>query len=128
MRSYARKFLIIHQNQSDCIKENSKAPLAPLFLHICESSLPDSEKESERLAQEAFVMITAGGETTSRILSMALFHIVSNPPILECLQKEIMMVMPDATKCPSVKALEKLSYLVNMFRSRRTLDPSVANE
>lgn len=81
----------------------------------------------ERLAQEGFVMITAGGETTSRILSMAFFHIVSNPSVLECLQKEIMMVMPDATKRPSVKALDKLTYLVKMFRRRCTLVVLMAN-
>lgn len=116
MRSCARQFYINYQDQPDCKGDGTDLTLAPLFLSICESSLPGCEKEVERLAQEGFVMIAAGGETTSRVLSMAIFHIVSNPSVLQRLQKEIMTVMPDATRRPSVKALDELIFLVKICR------------
>lgn len=73
---------------------------------------PNGEKEVERLAQEGFVMISAGGETTSRVLSIAFFHIISNPRVLQRLQEEITAEMPNATILPSAKVLEELMYLV----------------
>ena len=123
MRSHARQFWITYQNQSDSKDNGTEPSLAPLFLSICESSLPGCEKEVERLAQEGFVMVSAGGETTSRVLTMTLFHIVSNPRVLERLQNDIMMVMPDATRSPSVKALDELPYLVKV--SHRCLTRAV---
>ncbi len=112
MRSHAHHFCATYQKQSECTEYKTEAPLAPLFLSIYESSLPNREKELDRLAHEGFVMVSAGGETTSRVLTMALFHIVSNTRVLERLQEEIMMVMPDATSSPSVKVLSELPYLV----------------
>ena len=80
----------------------------------------------ERLAQEGFVMIAAGGETTSRVLSVAFFHIISNPRVLRRLQEEITTVIPDATILPSAKTLEELIYLVTLTY-RRTSAFLVAN-
>lgn len=127
MRSQARQFRIAYKNQSEREDDNKKSSLAPLFLSICESSLPESEKEVERLAQEGFLMISAGGDTTSRVLSIAIFHIVSNPRVLERLRNEIMMVMPDAARSPSVKALEELIYLVLMTLRCRILAAVMAD-
>ena len=72
----------------------------------------------DRLAQEGLVMIAAGGETTSRVLSMAFFHIISNPHVLRRLQEELTAVIPDATVLPSAKVLEKLIYLVTLAYHR----------
>ena len=110
MRTHARHFKTRYQAQSS--NDKTQSLLAPLFLSIYESSLPACEKGVERLAQEGFVTVGAGGETTSRILAMAFFYIVSEPRVLKRLQGEIMMVMPDATRIPSVKALDALVYLV----------------
>ena len=110
MRTRARDFKTAYYAQSGT--EKTEPPYAPLFVSIQESSLPEHEKDVERLAQEGFIMIGAGGETTSRILSMAFFHIISEPRVLKRLQNEIMMVMPNATVIPSVKALDELVYLV----------------
>ena len=77
----------------------------------------------ERLAQEGFVMLAAGGETTSRVLSTAFFHILSNPHVLRRLQEELMAVIPDATRLPSVKVLEDLIYLVILALSSHVSHP-----
>ena len=110
MRAHARLFLTKCEDKIVLNDEKGRSSLAPLFLSIYESSLPAPEKELERLAQEAFVVISAGGETTSRILSMVIFHVVSNPHVLQRLQEEIMAAMPDATSSPSIGTM---TYLVN---------------
>ena len=115
MRFQARKFRTLYRTQSEKNAEMTDTPLAPLFLSICESALPAEEKREDRLAHEGFIMVSAGGETTSRILSTALFHIVLNQSVLGRLQKEIMMVMPDVNMVPAVKTLEELPYLVRML-------------
>lgn len=112
MRSLARLFWTKYHGKPEHTTDKTQALLAPLFLYICESSLPESEKEVGRLAQEGFVMVSAGGETTSRVLSMAIFYIVSNSRILKRLQNEVMEVMPDVTISPSLKALDEMVYLV----------------
>ncbi len=112
MRARAHHFS--SQNSADSSHPDIKrrSPHAALFESIDESTLPAHEKDEERLAQEGFTMIGAGGETTSRVLAIAMFHILSNPDILKRLQEEIMTVMPNASEMPSGKALEESTYLV----------------
>ena len=112
MEAEANAFLDVYnkdQQQSTTQRLNT---LAPLFTSICESSLPASEKYAKRLAHEAFVMISAGGETTARVLAFAVFHISTNPAVLKRLRSEIMTIMPDAAISPSFRELEGLPYLV----------------
>ena len=112
MRLRACQFLKTYNHRFDKTDAGAKPQLAPLFSSICDSSLPDSEKDIERLAQEGFVMIVAGGETVSRVLSITMFYILSHPHVLQALREEIMTVMPDVNDIPPAKSLEKLPYLV----------------
>jgi cytochrome P450 len=82
-----------------------------LFQCIIASNIPQSEKTQDRLAQEAFVVVVAGSETTSRVLSAAIFHLHANLPILERLRKEIDAAMPNADIIPTSKTLSKNTYL-----------------
>lgn len=107
MHFHAKRYLSRHLQD-----EKNQSPDAPLFKAICESSLPPAEKEARRIAHEAVVVIAAGSETTSRVLSITMYHLLANPDILERLQKEIMTVMPDAAVIPSAKAIEELPYMV----------------
>lgn len=43
----------------------------------------------------------------------AFYHLLANPPILACLQEEIIDIMPDAKVIPSTKVLEEAQWLVN---------------
>ncbi|KAL8738347.1 MAG: hypothetical protein Q9181_000857 [Wetmoreana brouardii] len=88
----------------------------PVFRSILESALPAHEKSVDRLAQEGFSVVTAGGETTARVLALGIFYIVSNPTILRRLRKEVDVVIPDASRVPSVKVLEELPYLTNVVK------------
>jgi cytochrome P450 len=116
MHFHAERYL--SRDQQD---EKTRSPDAPLFRAICDSSLPPSEKAARRIAHEAVVVIAAGSETTSRVLSITLYHILSNPDVLERLQREIMTVMPDAAVIPSPKAVEELPYLVFLSFQARLL-------
>ncbi|KAL8696813.1 MAG: hypothetical protein Q9201_007466 [Fulgogasparrea decipioides] len=87
----------------------------PVFRSILESALPAHEKNVDRLAQDCFSVAAGGGETTARVLAIGIFYIVSNLTILRRLREEVDMVIPDASRIPSVKVLEKLPYLVSRF-------------
>ncbi len=86
---------------------------APLFRYMRSSSLPPHEKGLHRLAQEAFSVVVAGGETTARMLELGIFYILDNPLVLQRFRDELSKVMPDVTKIPASKALEEVPYIVS---------------
>ena len=112
MNEEAGLFLTAHSDEkvSQEDQEPSEAPQT-LFQCIVASKIPPSEKAQDRLAQEAFVVVVAGSETTSRVLSAAIFHLHANLPILERLRKEIDAAMPIADVIPSSKTLSENTYL-----------------
>ena len=112
MHFHARRYVSQNQKDEKHADIETDAVNATLFQCICESPLPAHEKEVKRLAHEAVVVIAAGSETTSRVLTITMFYILSNKPVLKRLQDEIRTVMPDASKIPSTKTLQELPYLV----------------
>lgn len=87
-----------------------------LFDAILDSSLPPHEKSISRLANEAFVVAVAGGETTARTLTFVIYYIHTNPRVLERLLAEITTVMPKSSDVPSIKTLQELPYLVSQAK------------
>lgn len=77
--------------------------------------LPMEEIETQRLADEALVLITAGSETTSRALATIIYHVLENPDICIKLQQELDAAIPDANMEASYSTLEALPYLVRFF-------------
>lgn len=76
-------------------------------------ALSAKEKEAERISQEAFVILAAGGETTSRVLTNATYYILADQEsLLASLQAELLQVMPQTSDIPSLVELEKLPLLV----------------
>lgn len=73
------------------------------------------EIETQRLADEALVLITAGSETTSRALATIIYHVLENPDICIKLQQELDAALPDANMEASYSTLEALPYLVRFF-------------
>lgn len=65
------------------------------------------------MADEAFTLIAAGGETTARIICLALFYVLADKDsIMPHLMEELVSVMPEKTMNPRLKDLENLSWLV----------------
>ena len=84
------------------------------FLHqILASRLPKEEKASQRMGEEAFSIIAAGGETIARTLTTATYHLLSNPTTLERLRRELRELQPNPHILPEVKQLEHLPWLVS---------------
>lgn len=88
-----------------------------LFSTILKSpEMIPEEKVYNRISQEGAVVIGAGGETTSRILTTATFFVFSNrETLLQSLQDEIRTIIPNRHARPSFKKLEGLPLLVRTW-------------
>ncbi|KAH7381519.1 cytochrome P450 [Pyrenochaeta sp. MPI-SDFR-AT-0127] len=82
-----------------------------IFEELRDSTLPSSEKTVERLMDEGFILVGAGGETTAQTLAVLTFHLLNSPIALEKLTCELRQAIPDAKNPPSWQKLEQLPYL-----------------
>lgn len=82
---------------------------------ILSSSLPLAEKQPRRMANEVYNLLVAGGLTTSKTASIAVYHILANPDIHKRLKKELVIAMPDPAVLPDVKTLKALRLLVDVI-------------
>ena len=106
--------------------EDEKAPRT-IFQAVLESSLPASEKTVDRITDEAFVMIVAGGETTAKTLTNTLYHLLANPAWKDKVVQEIDAVMPDLNVLPSSAELEQLPILTAAIREALRISAPVTN-
>lgn len=114
MYGRAEEYLAHEEKVDGAVPSHAKDDKDLLFQTIRNSSLPAHEKDIHRLAQEAFSVIVAGGETTARMLESGIFYIVTTPSVLKRFQDEAVRIMPDVSKTPSAKALEEVSYVVSL--------------
>ncbi|KAG9253243.1 cytochrome P450 [Emericellopsis atlantica] len=82
-----------------------------VFGDLLQSELDESEKNPERLADEAVAVVGAGTETTSWALAVITFHLLSQPAIMDKLRAELLTVVDDPRHLPAWTVLEKLPYL-----------------
>ena len=86
-----------------------------IFEELRDSDLPPQEKTIERLMDEGFILIGAGGETTAQTLAVVTFHLLNNPETMLELRAELDKIMPDPESSVSWQTLEQLPYLVRQF-------------
>ena len=117
------------RNEIDAIKKNRVEGEKPqtsmdgtVFDSILDSDLPEREKETERLWQEAQVICIAGTETTAWALSVITFHLLSNHQVLQTLRDEFESAMPESSQSVDTKELEKLTYLVSTTNREQNRD------
>lgn len=80
---------------------------------VSSKTISQTDKTVDRMSQEGIVLITAGGETTSRALATATYHILANRgTILPLLQQELGGVMPNPNTRVPLNELESLPMLV----------------
>ena len=82
-----------------------------IFHELLQSNLPPEDKAQKRLADEAFIVVGAGIETTANALTVCTFHIVNQPRIYKRLHEELVAAFPDPSVVPPLLELEKLPYL-----------------
>ncbi|PVH76510.1 cytochrome P450 [Cadophora sp. DSE1049] len=95
---------------------HSESSYATLFHEILSSKLPEHEKTTLRLTDEAELIVGAGTETTRWTLSIAVFHLLDNPTVLRTLKEELRAVDPECqgkTPLPTLQSLPFLSAIIN---------------
>ncbi len=60
-----------------------------VFHELLSSKLPEEEKNIERLTEKAITLVTAGSETVSWTLSVATYHLLTDPRVLRNLKAEL---------------------------------------
>lgn len=81
-----------------------------IFHGILQSNLPKEEKSMQRMADEAFVLIVAGGETTARVTTVTLAHLLQNPPLYHKLRSAIAPLM-SGPELPPTRLLEEIPLM-----------------
>lgn len=119
------KFIQISMNDT---KNFMKAAVSPdgdgqhtLVHEIMQSNLPPEEKSFQRVFDETSTTTGAGFETTATVIRNAVFHIYSNPKILQKLRAEL-------TAAPNrgLEILEQLPYLTATIMEAMRLAPAIA--
>ena len=87
----------------------------------CES-LPAQEKQADRIAQEAYILIAAASVTTAVVLTTATYHLLMHKnDYLARLKEELESVMEDPYTRVDVRTLEQLPWLVSVFLWRKEI-------
>lgn len=82
-----------------------------IFQAVLESSLPAQEKIDARIAGKAFVTVVAEGETTAKLLTSALYHLLANLVWKNQVVMELDEMMPDHSAIPHSTTLEQSPVL-----------------
>ncbi|KAL2062573.1 hypothetical protein VTL71DRAFT_5645 [Oculimacula yallundae] len=88
-----------------------KSTHVTLFHELLSSTLPEQEKTTIRLTDEAQIIVGAGTETTGWTLAIAILHLIDNPTILRTLKEELRTIDPDCMGQSSLASLQSLPYL-----------------
>lgn len=69
----------------------------------------------DQFKDEAYSILAAATDTTRNAMTVAAYHVVSNPEIYQTLKAELKAAFPDARATLEYLALEKLPYLVSSY-------------
>ncbi|RDW92216.1 hypothetical protein BP5796_01610 [Coleophoma crateriformis] len=96
--------------------EKSEKTDKTIFHTLLKSDLPESERDTSRLADEAVLLVGAGTLTTSWTLSVAMYHLLADPKILKKLKEELENAIPDPNESTPLPKLESLPYLTGVIK------------
>ena len=99
-----------------------------LFHEILQSNLPESDKSVNRLKEESVIVTGAGTLTTSWALSVAIYHLLASPRILQKLKTELISAIrvSDDLNIP-LSVLDSLPYLAAVIQEALRLSYGVAS-
>ena len=125
MDKQAREVWRAEQNAAGLEKQRSQEKAKTIFHGIMRSDIPETEKTIERLSDEAFVLIVAGGETTARVLTVILCHLLQNKDLLSRLRAELDKVInPDL---PESRLLEDVPLMKAVIQEGLRIAAPVTN-
>ena len=120
MRSTARQYLNLHnpaEKPAAATLEDSSHPSdakVDAYRAILSSTLPDIDKQPDRVAQEVLTLLVGGSATTMRVMLRVMYHVNSTPGVLGRLTETLDAVMTTPTASPELEVLEKQEYLVSV--------------
>ena len=120
MRSTARQYLNLHtaaEKPADASAEDSSHSSdakVDAYRAILSSTLPDIDKQPDRVAQEVLTLLVGGSATTMRVMLRVVYHVNSTPGVLGRLTETLDAVMTTPTASPELEVLEKQEYLVSV--------------
>jgi len=114
--------------QVEQVRANRKGDQdASIFHALLESDLPESEKSTRRLVDEATTVVGAGSHTVAWAVSVGSYYILSNPAILTKLKAELQTVDQDRVNEQALLSrLEKLPYLTGVVKECLRLSHGVS--
>ncbi|PVH94286.1 cytochrome P450, partial [Periconia macrospinosa] len=87
-----------------------------IFHRLLQSELPEAEKATSRLAEEAVLLVGAGTHTTSWCLTVIAFHLLWNSALLRKLKDELNTARSKAGGALSLSDLERLPYFTAVLK------------
>lgn len=87
-----------------------------IFMEILGSSLPPEEKSVGRLNAEAFLVLGAGTDPTTRNLTVTLYYLLADKELLGRVREELKTIAPRPDSPLTVAGLEALPLFVSTFR------------
>jgi cytochrome P450 len=102
--------------------------MAPTIFHglLTNDNLPESERATSRLVDEARIILAAGTDTTANTLAAITYHLLANPGILKRLKDELATAIPNPDAMPESSQIEGLPYLTAVIQEGIRLHPGVS--
>ncbi|KAI4157454.1 MAG: hypothetical protein LQ342_008264 [Letrouitia transgressa] len=114
----------IEDIRSEPVKEMDEK--TTIFHGLLRSDLPDEEKSTGRLTEEAQLIVFAGTDTTATTLAACTYHLLANPEILRKLKAELETALPNADDLPTSAQVEALPWLNAIIQEGLRLHPGSA--
>jgi cytochrome P450 len=99
------------RDQKTCTQKTTAKLPCPVVSGILTSNLPHSDLNTTRLTDELLTLLLAGTVTTAQMLTLALYFILSSPPISSRLRAELAPLYSSSPTAPSWATLSQLPYL-----------------
>ncbi|GLI81039.1 hypothetical protein PoHVEF18_009408 [Penicillium ochrochloron] len=110
------KFLSGEKSKSGSVIEKLSSP-----------DMPEHFRGADNLTDEGFSLVIGGTETTARSLSLGMYHLLSDPHLLNKLREELRSVMPTPESKPTWNELEQLPYLMGVVLETLRLSTGIAS-
>ena len=109
MSKFAAEALDASHNRKKSEKE------VTVFDALAKPSIPENERSSARIEDEALVISIAASETVARTLTIFLFFVLKDEQILQTLKMKLQGAMTASGGKPTLKQLETLKYLAKRY-------------
>ncbi|KAE8381597.1 benzoate 4-monooxygenase cytochrome P450 [Aspergillus bertholletiae] len=101
----------INQHRQSQGSKDGKLPMAIYPTILADPDVPESEKQSRRLEDDAIFLMMAGTDAPSQAIAITMFHILNNPRVYQKLKEELFENTTEWNTIHTLSQLEQLPYL-----------------